>query len=89
MSLVQHVSAVEGVDREPLDIDDDDRASRVSVQLGRRPSLQLTYDPLPFNVAGVQPLHEKHESVGAYEVSQRTRIGMYHDFRAARHTIAA
>jgi hypothetical protein len=66
MSLVQHVTTVEGVDREP------EEADTASLVLGRRLSLTLSYDPIP-NAA--QP-YEKLEPVGAYEVSQKKRIGM-------------
>lgn len=66
MSLAQHVTSVEGVDREP---EEPDTASLV---LGRRLSLTLTYDPIPTTA---QPF-EKLEPIGAYEVSQKRRIGL-------------
>ena len=66
MSLVQHVTAVEGVDRES---EEPDTASLV---LGRRLSLTLSYDPIP---NAVQPL-EKLQPVGAYVVPPKKRIGM-------------
>jgi len=62
MSLVQHVSAVEGVDYEP---------DTASLHLGRRLSHTLTYDPIP-NAA--HPV-DKLEPVGGYEVSSGRRIG--------------
>lgn len=76
MSLVQHVSAVEGVDREPIT---DDVAS---LQLSRVPSTQrrhsISYDPSP--APGLEHLwhqQKKLEPVGAYDVSERKRLGMY------------
>ena len=66
MSLVQHVTAVEGVDRES---EEPDTASLV---LGRRPSLTLSYDPIP----SAAQLVEKLPPVGAYVVSLKHRIGM-------------
>lgn len=71
MSLAQHVSAVEGPDRVDLAslYDPQDNAS---LQLGRRLSHTLSYDPLPrADVA----LTEKPEAVGAYKVSTAKRIG--------------
>ena len=63
MSLVQHVTAVEGQDFE----NEDDIAS---LQLGRRLSHQLSYDAFPV----LPEVVEKLEPVGAYKVStvQRT-----------------
>jgi hypothetical protein len=69
MSLVQHVTAVEGIDREP------DEPDTASLALGRRLSLTLSYDPIP---STAQPF-EKLEPIGAYEVSQKKRIGMRFD----------
>jgi hypothetical protein len=71
MSLVQHVSAVEGPDRVDLAslYDPPDNAS---LQLGRRLSLTLSYDPIPrADAAHV----EKAEPVGAYKISTAKRIG--------------
>lgn len=71
MSLVQHVSAVEGPDRVDLAslYDPPDNAS---LQLGRRLSRRLSYDFLP---AGEATATEKPEAVGAYKVSTIVRIG--------------
>lgn len=71
MSLVQHVSAVEGPDRFDLAslYDPPDNAS---LQLGRRLSLTLSYDPLP-KIDGTQT--EKLEPVAAYKISTAKRIG--------------
>jgi hypothetical protein len=65
MSLVQHVTAVEGVDREPEEPD------IASLQLGRRLSRTLSYDPIPI---AAQP-SEKLPPVSAYEVSRKRRLG--------------
>jgi hypothetical protein len=76
MSLVQHVSAVEGPDR--VDLADlyepADNASLYTVTslgAGRRLSLTLSYDPIQ---AGLPPT-EKLEPVGAYKVSSAKRLG--------------
>lgn len=71
MSLAQHVSAVEGPDRVDLAslYDPPDNAS---LQLGRRLSLTLSYDPLPKTDAAVA---EKPETVGAYKISTLRRTG--------------
>lgn len=72
MSLVQHVSAVEGVDRD-VDFDIDTISFH---QLGRRnsrASLALSYDPTPFNDAKPE---ERLPPIGAYEVPRNKRIGM-------------
>jgi len=73
MSLVQHVSAVEGHDREPLN---DDWEERASLQLGRQRSragsFSLSYDPTPL---ALQKPAEKLEPLGAVEVSQNVRLG--------------
>jgi len=73
MSLVQHVSAVEGIDREPLN---DDWEERASLQLGRQRSragsFSLSYDPIPL---AIQKPVEKLEPLGAYEVSKNVRLG--------------
>lgn len=71
MSLAQHVSSVEGVDRD-VDFDPDTASFH---QLGRRTSrasLTLSYDPTPFN--DVKP-DERLAPIGAYEVSRNKRIG--------------
>lgn len=67
MSLVQHVSAAEGTDREPVEPD------TASLALGRRLSLTLSYDPIP---GGAQPSEKLLKPVGAYEVSRNKRIGI-------------
>lgn len=71
MSLAQHVSAVEGNDRVDLAslYDPPDNAS---LQLGRRLSLTLSYDPLPKSDAAAA---EKPEAVGAYKISTWRRTG--------------
>jgi hypothetical protein len=66
MSLVQHVTAVEGVDREPEEPD------TASLALGRRLSLTLSYDPIPNTVQAF----EKLQPIGAYKFSQKKRIGL-------------
>jgi hypothetical protein len=72
MSLVQHVSAIEGVDREPDIVDD-----VASLQLSRVPSrlrrTSISYDPMP--VTTLEQKAMKMEPVGAYEVSERKRLG--------------
>jgi hypothetical protein len=72
MSLVQHVSAVEGTDRVDLAslYDSPDNAS---LQLGRRLSLTLSYDPLP-RIGAVAT--EKLEPEGSYKVSAGKRTGI-------------
>jgi hypothetical protein len=65
MSLVQHVTAAEGVDREPEELD------TASLLLGRRLSRTLSYDPIPI---AARP-SEKLPPVSAYEVSQKKRLG--------------
>lgn len=67
MSLIQHVSAVEGIDQEPA-VDDN-----LSLRLSRQPSISLSisYDPLP---GGAQAT-DKLEPIAAYEVSAGKRIG--------------
>lgn len=62
MSLVQHVSANEGVDYEP---------DNESLYLGRRLSLTLSYDPIP---PSALPTVETLEPVAAYEVSALKRF---------------
>jgi hypothetical protein len=70
MSLVQHVSAVEGTDRVDLAslYDPPDNASLLQ---GRRLSLTLSYDPLP----SALPATERLEPEGAYKVTTAKRIG--------------
>ena len=65
MSLVQHVTAVEGADREPKEPD------TASLPLGRRLSRTLSYDPIP---TAAQP-SERLPPASAYEVSQKERLG--------------
>lgn len=70
MSLVQHVSTVEGVDRN-IDLD-----LESFPQLGRRnsrASLALSYDPIPF--MGEAKPEERLPPIAAYEVSPNKRIG--------------
>jgi hypothetical protein len=72
MSLVQHVSTVEGVDRN-IDFDIETASFH---QLGRRnsrASLALSYDPIPF-ISEVKT-EERLPPIGAYEVSRNKRIG--------------
>ncbi|RMZ88331.1 hypothetical protein DV736_g4445, partial [Chaetothyriales sp. CBS 134916] len=69
MSLVQHVSAVEGSDR--VDIASlHDPGDNVSLVSGRRLSLTLSYDPL----SKPEPTADRLEAVGAYKVSTVKRI---------------
>ena len=70
MSLVQHVSSVEGPDRVDL-ASLYDPPDNTSLQFGRRLSLTLSYDPLPRAEAATV----KVEPVGAYKVSTAKRIG--------------
>lgn len=65
MSLIQHVSSVEGVDLEPLE----DFGHVLERQQSHH---TLSYDPIPSGPEG--PL-EKLEALAAYEVSQPKRIG--------------
>jgi hypothetical protein len=71
MSLVQHVSAVEGPDRVDLAslYDPPDNAS---IQFGRRLSLTLSYDPLPKGEVIDAP-----DGLGAYKVSTLRRAGRF------------
>ncbi|RMZ78204.1 hypothetical protein DV738_g4047, partial [Chaetothyriales sp. CBS 135597] len=69
MSLVQHVSAVEGSDR--IDISSlRDCGDNASFESGRALSLCLSYDPLP----KPEPAANRPEAVGAYKVSTTKRI---------------
>jgi hypothetical protein len=71
MSLIQHVSAVEGIDR---DVDFDPETASFH-QLGRRTSrasLTLSYDPTPFIDVKAE---ERLAPIGAYEVPRNQRIG--------------
>lgn len=66
MSLVQHVTSVEGIDREreeDLDVS--------SLMLTRTLSRKLSYDILPNHV---EHIPEKLDSIGAYQVSKFKRI---------------
>ncbi|KIV93042.1 hypothetical protein PV10_04287 [Exophiala mesophila] len=64
MSLIQHVSSVEGVDQEPLE--------EFGHTLERQQSHHtLSYDPIPSGPEGFQ---DKLEAQAAYEVSQPKRI---------------
>lgn len=82
MSLVQHVSAVEGLDRQPLPRDADDTESLLSgyplslslsqiPSRSRRGSFSISYDPAP--AAGLDQ-KERVEVVPAYEVSVAKRV---------------
>lgn len=69
MSLIQHVSAAEGVDRE---IDEDiDVASLI---LTKTLSHRISYDLLPLHSQHV-PIPDKLNGVAAYEVSTAKRLG--------------
>lgn len=72
MSLMQNVSAVEGLDRDP-DVFD----NIVSLQLSRVGSRQsrtsIGYDPVPAHV--LVRGGNKLEPVGAYDVSVQKRLG--------------
>lgn len=67
MSLVQHVSAVEGIDRER-----DEGLDVASLILTKTLSHKLSYDLLP---AHVEHVPEKIDSVGAYNFSTFRRFG--------------
>jgi hypothetical protein len=70
MSLIQHVSAVEGIDR---DVDFDPETASFH-QLGRRTSrasLTLSYDPTSFIDVKAE---ERLAPIGAYEVPRNKRI---------------
>lgn len=71
MSLVQHVSAVEGVDRD-VDFDIDTVSFHPLGRRNSRASLALSYDPTPFNDAKDE---ERLPPIGAYEVPRNKRIG--------------
>ena len=73
MSLVQHVSAVEGVDRD-VDFDIDTVSFHPLGRRNSRASLALSYDPTPFNDAKDE---ERLPPIGAYEVPRNKRIGMF------------
>lgn len=66
MSLVQHVTSVEGHDRER-----DEDLDVSSLMLSRTLSHKLSYDILPKHV---EHIPERLEGVGAYEVSKVKRI---------------
>lgn len=71
MSLVQHVSAVEGIDRER-----DEDIDVASLILTKTLSHKLSYDILPIHPQHVPiPIPEKLDGVGAYEVSTVKRFG--------------
>ena len=72
MSLAQHVSAVEGPDRD-IDAFDDIASLQLSRTTSRQRRTSINYDPVP-----VHPLDQegsKLEPVGAYEVSVQKRLG--------------
>lgn len=66
MSLIQHVSSVEGIDRER-----DEDLDVASLILTKTLSHKLSYDLLP---ARVELVPEKIESVAAYEFSTIRRF---------------
>lgn len=68
MSLIQHVSAVEGIDREG-----DEGLDVASLILTKTLSHKLSYDLLPKHVELVP---DKLDSLGAYEVSTVKRFSM-------------
>lgn len=70
MSLIQHVSAVEGIDREG-----DEGLDVASLILTRTLSHKLSYDLLPKHIEHVP---DKLDSLGAYEVSTVKRFSMLH-----------
>jgi hypothetical protein len=72
MSLVQHVSAVEGIDRD-VDFDVETASFHQLGRVGSRASLTLSYDPTPFYEAKPE---ERLAPIGAYEVSRNKRIGI-------------
>lgn len=72
MSLVQHVSAVEGTDRDP-DVFDDIASLALSRTTSRQRRTSISYDPVPAHP--FEQDESKLEPVGAYEVSLRKRLG--------------
>jgi len=66
MSLAQHVSSVEGVDRER-----DEDIDVASLILTKTLSHKISYDVLPIHT---QHVPEKLDAVGAYEVSNTKRF---------------
>lgn len=67
MSLAQHVTSLEGVDREPIDADDDDELSKSTWR-------RLSYDAF----APVEDIYQEQEPlphIAAYKVSNAKRIG--------------
>lgn len=72
MSLAQHVSAVEGVDRD-VDFDVETASFHPLGHRNSRASLALSYDPTLFHEAKPD---ERLAPIGAYEVSRNKRIGM-------------
>lgn len=72
MSLIQHVSAVEGIDREG-----DEGLDVASLILTKTLSHKLSYDLLP---AHVEHIPDKLDTLGAYEVSTFKRVGMLISF---------
>lgn len=73
MSLVQHVSALDGADRDP-DVFDDIASLQLSRVGSRQRRTSISYDPV--NYALDQEVN-KLEPVGAYDVSVQKRVGMY------------
>jgi hypothetical protein len=72
MSLVQHVSAVEGPDRD-CDVFDDIASLQLSRTTSRQRRTSISYDPVP--VHALEQENKKLEPVGAYEVSIKKRLG--------------
>jgi hypothetical protein len=72
MSLVQHVSAVEGIDREP-DVFDDIASLPLSRTASRQRRTSISYDPVP--ILAIEQEETRLEPVGAYEVSNQKRFG--------------
>ncbi|RYP02221.1 hypothetical protein DL764_005901 [Monosporascus ibericus] len=65
MSLVRHVTSHEGIDRE---------SETASLQLGRRRSHSISYDPTSSHGSGDLQPAEKLDSIGADQISQYTRV---------------
>lgn len=69
MSLVQHVSAAEGIDRER-----DEDLDIASLVLTKSLSHRISYDLLP---AHTEHVPDKLDGVGAYEVPTLKRLGRF------------
>jgi len=70
MSLAQHVTAIEGVDREAPGNDQES-------QVGKGPWYPLSYDPLapPEHIESINHVLEPLPHIAAYKVSSATRLG--------------